>query len=168
MLIRLGQGIVISSIAKFDTSRIWFNENFKPSQCQKLWGFFLVNFFFVVLLFLFNPIFFIDFFYYYYYFMYLILFYFQVPLVFVVSYCFFYFLLWCFLLCVFFNISFDFFWSLVMVFFGCCARVTIKYIYFKNNNIHCTSLICYKNIIFVCKCLHHNLLGVHNINIYGT
>jgi len=38
----------------------------------------------------------------------------------------------------------------------------------KKITIYITSFICSENIIFVCKCLHHNLLGVHNINIIGT
>jgi hypothetical protein len=64
----------------------------------------------------------------------------------------------CFFYISFFSINNGFLWLLCK---GCNKKKL-------NKNIHCTSLICSKNIIFVCKCLHHNLLGVHNINIYGT
>jgi hypothetical protein len=132
------QGIVIPRMAEFGTIRIWSDENFKPPQCQKLWGLYIYIYIyniFIVLLFLFIPILKIYVCYLLfaiYLFMYLMccisrFLWFLSFLFFSI----FYYDIYFFYVFLLHFLCFCFFWSLVMVFCGYCARVTIQYFVFK-------------------------------------
>jgi hypothetical protein len=56
-------------------------------------------------------------------------------------------------------LCFGIFFSLLMVYFGFLVVVygiLFNIFLLKHIIIHCMSLICFEDTIFVCKCLHHD------------